>query len=174
MVTTTQTPYRECRVCKDPKPLDEVHYRLFSAVSRRFATACLACEIELAARRGETLPLKPIEPIIPRQSDQLPVGGKMHSYAGHSKAEEQIINNNPTGRNQFTQDGAMTTFQQRTSRLWREAIEAVAERHGTDSKRYDHECDLLWRAVPHNDDWQIEGRHKAFQNFALGVIGGGK
>lgn len=163
-------PYRECRVCKQDKPLDPVHFRVFSAINHRYATACRACEIELAARRGETLPLRPIEVVIPRQTNELAVGGTMHSYAGWNHTDEPSINNNPTGRNQFTESKCQP-MQQRTMLLWLESIQSLAARYGTDSKLYDAGCDELWLAYPRGDHERDEVYHASFAVLVQKVTG---
>lgn len=163
-------PYRECRVCKQDKPLDPVHFRVFNAVSHRYATACRACEIELAARRGETLPLRPIEVVIPRQTnDAETVGGTMHNYAGPVVRESEDLRSH--GNNQHTETNKYVPMQQRTMLLWLSAIETLAARYGTDSKLYDAGCDELWLAYPRDDHERDEVYHASFAVLVQKVTG---
>jgi hypothetical protein len=172
MITSPTTIYRTCRSCKQNKPLDAVHFRVFSAVSNRSATACLACEIELAARRGETLPLVAAEPVIPRETPliQLGLGGTMHRYPIGKDESLENAANNPTGRNGSTAANVVAGYQLRTLTAWREAVEAVTWRHGYDSAAYHDACDALWNALP--DDWQDAVSHATFCVFAAKVRDG--
>lgn len=174
MITATQVDYRVCRVCKESKPKDTLHFRQI-AKTHRLATACRACELALQQRREQAAaldnaPRREAKPPIP-----LDMGGSLHRYAvrgGAAKAEKARQQScNPQGKNQYTTANGME-YQKRSLYLWRCAVEAVIARYGEGTDRYHAECDLLWLAIPRDDDWCSEGRHKAFQNLCEGVIGG--
>lgn len=172
MITSVTTPYRTCRVCKDDKPQDELHYRVFSAVNHRFSTACRACELDLAARRGEMVMPAP-EPVIPRETPpiQLGLGGRLHHYLIGKDESTDNAANNPTGRNGATDTTRETAYQSKTIRLWLDAIRTLAERYGMDSKQYDRKCDELWVAIPRGDEWTDEVYHAGFAVLVQRVLG---
>lgn len=167
MIATQQT-YRRCTRCKGVKPLDTVHFRPFTA-PHKFASICRGCEIVT----GQQEAAPPIAPVIPRevQPMTLPMGGTMHAYASKETGQQK---GNPLGKNQHTEESQRYPFQVRTWHLWRIAVEAVTARYGLDTEAYHRECDGLWDAFPHGDDWCDEMCHATFAVYAKKVIGGGQ
>lgn len=96
--------------------------------------------------------------------------GRIHRFAMSAEEESTAWElTRQWGNNQYTVDRDIATFQLRTLRVWREAVDAVKWRYGHGSEAYHAACDDLWSALPHGADWRDEVHHATFVVYAAKV-----